>query len=139
MKFTDLKQDTPRLVVMYSRSPDGGDLYQWGMVPPSGGIPMLTLVGTIIRVQAELPMLEPSDMRFDSTQAALVIAWVNVAKSGEPVKMKCDWFVCPSIPVDSLVGMLETIKAAIIGSRQARQAASQQVCLVGPDGQPMRR
>ncbi len=54
MKYSDLKQDTPRLVIMFQRGPNGEEGFQWGMEPPQGAIPLLTLIGAIIRVQARI-------------------------------------------------------------------------------------
>lgn len=126
-KFTDLTQDTPRLVVMFKQDGDE-EQFQWGIL---GKMPILTLVGHIGRVQAELPLLEPGDPRYDCPESALVIAW-------DEVDHKFTWFVHPSIPADSLAGMLEMIKATIVATKLARQVAAQQVIL-GPDGQPARR
>ncbi len=125
--FTEtVKEDTPRLVVMFKREGEQ-ERFQWGMV---GGMPLLSLIGCVARVQAELPMLEPGDTRYECPDSALVIAWDG---------KRFDWYVHKDIPVDSLVGMLETIKAALVGSNAARQQAAQQVGLVGPDGRPIRR
>lgn len=128
IKFADIEQNTPRLVVMFQRSSDA-ELYQWGMV---GEMPILSLVGCITRVQAELPLLEPYDIRQRSCpESALAIVWD--AKSRE-----FSWFIHPDIPTDSIIGMLETIKATIIDTSKARQIANQQIVL-GPDGLPARR
>lgn len=121
--YTDLKQDTPRLVVMFRRDGDK-EMFQWGML---GEMPILTLVGVIVRVQAELAFRAAEEC----PESALVIAWDKQHRS-------FDWFVHPDIPMDSLVGMLETIKATIVSTHMARQMAAQQVIL-GPDGRPVRR
>ena len=86
----------------------------------------LTLIGYVTRVQAELQFRspEPCDL------PALVIAW-------DPVGQAASWFVHPDIPVDPLVGMLEAVKAALVGSRSAQQKAAD--AILGPDGNPMRR
>ena len=122
--FTEtVKHDTPRLVIMY-REVDGKEQYQWGVV---GAIPIMNLIGAIVRFQAELPSHEwPYE---ECPESALVITWNK--ESG-----KFDWFVHPDIPVDSLVGMLETVRMTIVNTHIARQAAAQQVRLLGPDGQP---
>jgi hypothetical protein len=124
-KFSDtVKQDTPRLVVMYNG--DGGqERFQWGMV---GQLPVLTLIGYMTRVQAELAFRTPDEC----DQVALVIAWDGSAR-------RFDYFVHDDIPVDSLVGMLEMIKAALIGSRVAQQAKDEQIGLYDATGQPIRR
>ena len=118
-----VQADTPRLVVMFRRDGDK-EQFQWGMV---GSMPILTLVGYIVRVQAELAFRSPDVCN----QEALVIAWDSELR-------KFSWFVHPNIPIDSLVGMLDTIKSTILGSHMARQAAAQQLIL-GPDGRPMKR
>ncbi len=123
-KFTDTVQpNTPRLVVTYTNN-NGVDQFQWGVV---GGIPLLSLVGGIVKVQANLGY----DGNDDCPECALVMAWNS--------HRKFDWFVHPDIPVDALVGMLETIKLTIVSSKMGQQAAAQQVQVLGPDGQPVRR
>ena len=121
--FADtVKQDTPRLVIMF-QCQDGQERFQWGMV---GKIPLLSLIGCIARVQGDLVFRAAQEC----PQPALVIAW-------DEDKHGFSWYVHPDVPIDSMIGMLETIKAALIGTNAARQAASQQMIL-GPDGQPMR-
>ncbi len=128
-RFTDtVREDTPRLVVMYNSPGAGQEQYQWGVV---GAMPLLTLIGFIGRVQSDLRYaLEDDDTECE--QMALVIAW-------NAEKFQFRYFVHQDIPVDSLVGMLETIKAALVGSSMAQQARNQQISIVGPDGRPMRR
>ncbi len=129
-KFSDcVKNDTPRLVVMFHRPEPKQERFQWGMV---GSLPILTCIGCIARVQVELPLIEPDDDRYHCPQSALVIAW-------DAANQRFDWFVHPDIPVDSLVGMLETIKAALVNSQLAQQIRNNQVGIVGPDGRPMQR
>lgn len=124
VKFYDIvKNETPRVVVMFRRDGDK-ELFQWGMV---GGVPILALVGQIVRVQAELAFRKPEEC----PESALVIAYIAESR-------KFDWFVHPDIPVESLVGMLETIKVMILDSHMAKQIGAQKVQLLGPDGQPMR-
>lgn len=124
VKFTNtVKEDTPRLVVMFKREGDK-EQFQWGMV---GTIPLLSLIGAIIHVQNNMDY-EGND---ECPEPALVIAWHNPTCT-------FDWFMHPATPIDSMRGMLETIKAAIVGSRAGQQTVAQQV-LLGPDGQPMRR
>lgn len=125
--FADLKQDTPRLVVMFKLEGDR-ELFQWGIV---GNMPIMSLIGHIVRVQAELPLIEPGDARHDCPEQAMVLAW-------DAERRKFDWFVHRDAPVDPLMGMLETIKTGIIGAQSAQREASQQFVL-GPDGRPARR
>lgn len=126
-KFTDIAQDTPRLVIMF-RQDGNEERFQWGIV---GKVPVLTLVGCIARIQTELPLIEPGDARHDCPESALVVAW-------DENSPKFVWFVNPIIPVDSLVGMMEMVKATLVDTHIARQVAAQQLIL-GPDGQPARR
>lgn len=126
-KFANVTKDTPRLVVMFKQTGQQEN-FQWGMI---GEMPILSLIGQIIRVQGELPMMEPGDPLYNCPERALVLAWDNDGR-------KFSWFVHADIPVTALVGMLETIKMTILGTHMARQVANQQVIL-GPDGQPARR
>lgn len=121
--YDKVTQDTPRLVIMFKRDGEK-ELFQWGFI---GQIPLLTLVGALIRVQAELTFKAAQEC----PESALVITWNNEIK-------KIDWYVHPSIPVDSLVGMIETVKATILATHGAKQLAAQQLIL-GPDGKPVRR
>lgn len=125
-KFSDIKQDTPRIVVMFKEE-DGRERFQWGMI---GNMPVLTLIGYIARVQVELPLLEPGDLLYKCPEQALVIAW-------DADKKKFNWFVHEDAPVDSMVGMLETIKFSITSAQAAEHEASRQFIL-GPDGRPTR-
>ncbi len=129
MKFADIQNDTPRLVVMFRRPAPNQEQFQWGIV---GKLPVLTLIGYIHRVQVELPLIEPQDTRYHCPESALVIVW-------DVDNLVFHWFVHPDIPMDSLVGMLETIKAAMVDSKLAQQVRNQQVGLLGPDGQPIKR
>lgn len=126
-KFEDVvTEDTPRLIVQHHcESGTNEEQYQWGIV---GSIPILNLIGTIVRIQTELvcQFHEPEQC----PEMALVIAW-----HGD--KRTVTWFIHPDIPIDSIVGMLDTIKATITATHKARQMAAQQVIL-GPDGRPMR-
>lgn len=125
--FTDLKQDTPRLVVMFKV--DGGrEMFQWGI---HGNIPIMSLVGCLVRVQNDLPLLEPGDVRHDCPEQALVLAWDEETR-------RISWFVHRDVPVDAMLGMLETIKGMIITANAAQKIASNQI-LLGPDGRPARR
>ena len=123
--FTDtVQQDTPRLVVEYKRE-GKKDLFTWGVV---GAIPLVKLVGCIVRVQAKIV----GDSWIDECEPlALVIAWDDRAEN-------FDVFCHPGIPEDSLVGMLEVVKATLLATHAARQAGAQQMIL-GPNGRPMSR
>ena len=125
MKYAEVTQDTPRLVVMFHSPAPGHERFQWGIV---GKIPILSTIGYITYIQAELVL--PSQPTCD--QLALVIVW-------DADRTMFDYFVHPSIPVNSLVGMLELIKAALVDSQMAQHVRNQQVGLCGPDGQPIMR
>lgn len=120
-----VKQDTPRLVVQFKCNGDK-ESFAWGVV---GNIPVLSLIGTITRVQSELFFRTPPE----SPELALVIAF-------DVVTRKLDWFCHPSIPVDSLCGMLETIKTTIIAQHMVAQVQAQaRSSVLGPDGRPIIR
>ncbi len=119
-----VKQDTPRVVVLFRRAPDGGEQFQWGVI---GSIPVLTLIGYITRIQAELAFRSPEPC----DQSALVIAY------DRDIGKMC-YFVHPDIPIDSMVGMLETIKGALVDSQVVQRQAAQQVQIIDPTGRPLR-
>lgn len=127
--FADrVKQDTPRLVVTCHLMPDGDTRFAWGMV---GGMPALSTLGCILRVQQEL--LSGLFENRDCPERALVIAYYKRDDGGESF----DWYVHKDIPTEQLVGMLETIKVALMGSAQRTQAVQQaNPGLLGPDGRP---
>ena len=116
-----------RFVVMY-KNEEGTDRFQWGIV---GAVPILTMVGAIARVQVNI-INQQAGWENECPESALVIAF---GPTGENIQ----WFINRGIPVDPLVGMLETIKASIIGSNQAQHVAAQKLQLLGPDGNPMNR
>ncbi len=121
-KFAEtVKQDTPRLVVLFTNV-SGRETYQWGVV---GEIPILSLIGAIIRVQTEMFI----NVGEECPEPALVITHIDHT---------FDWYIHSSIPVESMVGMLETVKQAVLAAQIARQASQNQVIL-GPDGNPIPR
>ena len=127
-----MSTNPPRLVVMFRRGVGGEEQFQWGVV---SSIPILSLIGAIIEVQTDLSRGEwipecDSDPPGDHPPS-LVIAWDAV--EGEFLQ-----FVNRDIPRRPLVGMLETIKAMLVDSRLAQNAAAQQTRILGVDGQPMR-
>lgn len=127
-RFTEtVRADTPRLVVMF-RQEGENERFQWGII---GAMPILTLVGFIALVQHEIPCVTGEDDDNFCPDSALVIVW-------DAKHRLFDWFCHPDIPSNSLRGMLEIIKATLVGTHIARQAAAQQV-LLGPDGKPVRR
>lgn len=122
--FADVvKQDTARIVIKCERN-GGKEQFQWGMV---GKMQLLTVVGFITRTQAELITHDRSEE--PCPEMALVIA-----ETGPGV---FEWFIHPDMPVDSTIGMLETIKITLLGTQMAQQTANRQL-LLGPNGQPMR-
>lgn len=122
-----VQQDTPRLVVVFQRDEQGNERFQWGTV---GTMPVLTLLGYITRIQAELAFRSPPECGMSS----LVIAW-------DAAERKIGYWVDPCIPIDPLVGMLETIKGVLVSSQSARTPPpiiTPKRGLLGPDGRPMR-
>lgn len=125
-RFADVvKQDTPRMVVAFQRDGDK-ELYRWGVV---GTMPVLSLVGCIGRVQAEIGGSRYPSVGRECPESALVVIWDEAEK-------KFDWFLHPSIPLDSLLGMLEIVKATLVATHMAH-AESGRAALVGPDGRPL--
>jgi len=80
MNFAEvMTTNPPRLVVLFRRGEDGSEEFQWGVV---GTVPVLTLIGAIVRVQAELAFRSPEPCE----PSALVIAW-------DAESRKVQWFV----------------------------------------------
>lgn len=127
-KFKDkVKDDTPRLEVKY-RLMEGKDEYEWGIVP---SVPMLSLIGGIGHAQMNLHTCQGQiNEEYRCPAPSFVLAWSEESK-------KFDLFVHPSIPMDSLCGMLETIKSAVVLSLAARRVAAQGQIILGPDGRPI--
>ncbi len=130
LNFAELMAtNPPRIEVIFSRGQDGEERFQWGMTNTAA--PIMSVIGAIIRAQAELPLLEPGDWRHCCDRPSLILAWDADSKS-------VHWFVGPDIPMDPLLGMLETIKSLLVDSQLAQRAAANQSRIVGPDGSPMR-
>lgn len=133
MNFAETMQSNPpRLVVMFQHGQDGSEQFQWGVV---GSIPVLTLLGGIAQVQIDLLsgewMPECESDPPGNHPPSLVLTW-------DAENRVLSHFKHPEIPSYPLVGMLETIKFTLVGSRVAQHSASQKVQLLGPNGQPMR-
>ena len=126
--YSVVKQDTPRLVVMFKRPTPEQESFQWGMV---GSLPLLGLIGYITRIQQEIPCVCSDEDENFCPESALVIVW-------DKGNQLFDWYYNPDIPTDSLVGMLEVIKSAFVTSQLAQSVRNQQVGICGPDGKPMR-
>ncbi len=122
MKFSDIKQDTPRLVVRFQRR-GKEQLFEWGVV---GAVPLLTLIGAVGRVQGELAFKAGEEC----PDSALCVAFFEGGSA---------WFVHQDIPTDALLGMLEVIKATLVATQAAQNAGAKLVPILGPDGQPIRR
>lgn len=124
--FSDIKQDTPRLVVEFHRDGDR-EVFKWGIV---GAMPAVTLIGCVARVQMDL-LTVPGTLAQSCCnlcpESALVIVWDEELK-------EFDWFVHPDIPVNSLAGMLELVKTALIGMQATRMAAQQRPNILSPNG-----
>lgn len=129
-RFTEVvKQDTPRLVVTFSREGDT-EKFGWGVV---GQVPVMTLIGAINDVQACLIGYHSDMERCD--QSTLVVAW-------DAVNSNFEWFVHQDIPVHSLVGMLEIVKATLVMSQMeamARAKSASHNVIIGADGIPIQR
>ena len=125
-KFVDIQQDTPRLVIEFKHE-DGKEQFGWGII---GQMPVMTLAGFIVRVQAELAFRKPEEC----DRMALVIVYDKDDNT-------FDYVVDSRIPVDSLVGMLEAIKLTLVQSQMMAQQQAQQNRnrLFGPDGSIYRR
>lgn len=129
MTFTEaISTNPPRLVVMHRHNEDDTDNFQWGIM---GSVPILTLIGAAALVQTELAS-KPQCTASPCTEQALVILWSSVDGTMQ-------WYVHQDIPLLPLIGMLETIKGALLMSRMGQRIASQQTQVLGPDGSPMRR
>jgi len=130
MNFKEtMATDPPRMVVLFRYGGDGAEQYQWGVVK---FIPVLSLIGAIIRVQNELVNGEWLPQSTEG-EPALVITWDEATK-------EFSHFLHAEIPTDSLVGMLETIKSMLVDSRIAQHTAAQRIQprILGPNGQPIR-
>jgi hypothetical protein len=124
-----VKANAPRLVVMFKRQEDGSEQFQWGM---SGKMPLLTLVGCVINAQYSLIHSQDSSREIQECgENAFVIAF-------DPDSTQVIYFCHKDIPTTPLVGMLETIKTALINSRVGQHMVNQQTPILGPDGKPMR-
>lgn len=140
MNLTDIKQDTPRLVVTFGRDAAGNEQFGFGMV---GSIPPLSLIGYLARIRSILPGGDHlhSNMRAVpvpqwNAPPALVVAWDAAAR-------ECSWFVGADVPTDPLVGFLELVGAMLVDTQLAAMAQAarggRQVGIVGPDGRPINR
>jgi hypothetical protein len=128
VRFHDVvKQDTPRLVVQFSRPAPGKEGFQWGIV---GQFPVLSMVGYLSYVQRAV--VEDDGFDRECPESALVIAW-------DAATNRFDYFVHPDIPEYSLAGMLEVIKAALVDSQLVQHVRNQQVGLVDGTGRPVRK
>jgi hypothetical protein len=121
-----VKQETPRLVVMFRQDEAGTYHFQWGV---EGSIPILYLMGAISRAQYRLCAGAYID---NCPQQALVFAWDETNKS---IRI----FSHPQVPADAMVGMLETVKTALVMSSAGQRALSNRTQILGADGVEMRR
>ena len=117
----------PQFRVMFQLGSDGQEQFQWGMT--KNAMPVLSAIGALVRAVAELPLLEPGDARHSITEQHFVLAWDAATRATY-------WFLGPDIPLDPLLGILETIKGLLVDSQLAQRAASNQTRLFGPDGTP---
>lgn len=112
--------DTPRLVVTF-KNENGNEMFQWGV---AGNLPLLTVIGFITKIQSDVYYKDITPC----SNSSLVIVW-------DKSKNDLECFLDKSIPVHSLVGMLETIKFTLMATNVAKAHANQQVIL-GPNGRP---
>lgn len=123
MNYTDtVSTNPPRLVVVFSRGDAGQENFKWGVV---GAVPILTALGYIGKVQADL-VARAWIPACDNPQPALVIVW-------DSADAAMSHYVSPDIPPDSLAGMLEVIKSELVLSRMGQRSG-----ILGPDGKPLR-
>ena len=120
----------PHLIVKF-RSVNGEEQFEWGV---TAGIPMMGLLGAVIRTQVFL------NLEYQSTYdnrpyipGALILEWND--------KEREFGFVCdPDIPIDPLIGMLEVIKSVILANitKSAEANKNMQRLIIGIDGRPFR-
>src|SRR4051812_1016324 len=113
-KFTNvIKEDTPRLVVNFKVDDIGKEQYEWGI---HGNIPLLSVIGAIVKVEVELASLEIMRLgildKFCNDRM-LLIAFVDNT---------FHWFLHKDTPKYGMLGMLEMIRATLIDTTRARQA-----------------
>lgn len=126
-----MESNPPRVVVKFQRGPLGQEQFAWGVV---GTAPIFTTIGYISRVQLQLLDGCPNPSPGGYNPGELVIVYDGT---------KFSHYIDPEIPVESLVGMLENIKALMTASllehgARKQQANGRRSGIVGPDGQPMR-
>jgi hypothetical protein len=133
--FDQVMQNNPaRVVITFQRDPTGNEQFQWGIV---GKAPVLSIIGGIIKAQVQLQtsQLDDGAMDLSASRYCEPMAFVLVWDEG---LRRTNWYVNKDIPCDPLVGMLETVKITLVGSRIAQHAAAQQVRILGPTGEPIR-
>lgn len=121
--FAEIIQKCPTwLAIEYQVMSDGKERFSWKLV---GSMPILTLLGVILKVQRELlignfidPINEP----------LLVIAQ---DEGGD-----FDWWVNGDIPTYALAGFLETVKDTIKSPQSMAKTQQQGISVLGPDGRP---
>lgn len=128
MGFSEVIQtNPPRLVVQYQLGDDGSESFQWGIV---GNIPILTMLGYLLKVQVDLLgggwIPDCGEHR-----GSLVILW-------DAEERELSHYVDPDVPATPLAGMLETVKAAILAGREAQKKGAEKIQLYGADGTPLR-
>src|SRR3954468_11471891 len=127
MKFNEIKNETPRLVVLFTPKEDGTEQFKWGMV---GKIPILTLLGSLVRIQSELFFKAGGEC----PEKAFVMVWDDETR-------KMEWFIHPDIPLDPLAGMVDRIRMDYHTQQAAYEAMRAghggQTMILGPDGRPI--
>ena len=117
-----LESSVAHLVIDYFRDPDGNERFDWKV---EGKLPSLTTVGALTRVQFELTTRVSDECEL----VQLILIWNGTSYS---------WFVHPSIPRDTLVGMMEKVKIQILGSLMVNDAKKARPGVLGLDGRPFR-
>lgn len=135
--YTELAEsNTPRVTIVCHKVNDN-HAYN---VSISGEHQIFRLIGGICRAQQELvtyqsgaPGIGDSDPTFRHCEDPLLVVFF--------LKDSICWFVNPEIPIDDLLGTLETVKLQVIQQQQqqaARMQAMQTPLVLGPNGQPFR-
>lgn len=133
-----IEANAPRVIVRFRKVGDQVE-YEWGTA--GGAVPLIEIIGAVGITQIEI--LDPTRRQLQQCpEPGLLIVW---NKDDD----KFYWFIHPTVPLYSMWGMLEMIKATLVGTSVARQAASQQVpmagkpvirpAVLGIDGKPFMR
>lgn len=114
-----LSEGNARLVIKHQKTEEGKDNFEWGI---AGQMPLISLIGQLTKAQQNLCIIP------ECPEQALAIIWDG-----------SDWhqFIGLEIPEVEMTGMIELVKASLIGSHAAQQSLAQSTIL-GPGGKPVR-